>query len=253
MTAQKDNKQRLLRQNAVLKQQLRELTTRVEALNKELEDFSYSVSHDLRAPLRSIRGFSEILLDHCADKLDSTGKEFLGRICQSSAHMDRLIEDLAKFSRLSKIELSPQEVDLGRIAASITNELARTDPDRKVLVRIQPGLVAHGDERLLRIVMDHLLRNAWKFTGKQKHPEVEIGRQDAFYVRDNGAGFEMKYAARLFRVFQRLHSASEFPGNGIGLAIVQRIINRHGGKVWAEAEPGKGATFFFQVPKESTQ
>jgi light-regulated signal transduction histidine kinase (bacteriophytochrome) len=232
---------------------VQERTAQLESINKELEAFAYSVSHDLRAPLRSIRGFSEVLLERYAKDLDSAGQEFLNRICASSAQMDCLIDDLLKLSRVSRSDLRRQTVDLSAIVSASWEELSRAEPDRKVEMRIDPGLRAVGDERLLRIVIDNLLRNARKFTGKKADPQVHFGQnsQGEFFVRDNGAGFDMKYASKLFGVFQRLHSPTEFRGTGVGLATVQRIINKHGGRVWAEAATDQGATFYFTLPQQA--
>ncbi len=252
ITAQKEAEQEVLRLNRELERRVGERTSQLEAINKELEAFSYSVSHDLRAPLRSVRGFSEVLLERYADKLDARGKEFLRRVCESSQHMDRLIEDLLKLSRVGRSELQHRPVDLSALATAIAGDLQQAEPQRSATVLIAPGLKAHGDERLLRIVLENLLRNAWKFTSKAPEARIEVGLRrgepPAFFVRDNGAGFDMAYADRLFGVFQRLHSSSEFPGTGIGLATVQRIINRHGGRVWAEGAVNKGAAFYFTIP-----
>jgi len=243
----------LRRLNEELEARVRERTAQLEALNKELEAFSYSVSHDLRAPLRSIRGFTEVLLDRYAPQLDAKGQEFLRRVSDSSQHMDRLIEDLLKLSRVGRAELKKQIIDLTAITWSVIADLQKAEPDRKVKVTVEPGLRAYGDERLVRVALDNLLRNAWKFTGKVAEPEITIGRttdgERPFFVRDNGAGFDMTYASRLFGVFQRLHTSSEFPGTGVGLATVQRIINRHGGRVWAESKLNDGATFYFTLPE----
>jgi light-regulated signal transduction histidine kinase (bacteriophytochrome) len=224
----------------------------LEAINKELEAFSYSVSHDLRAPLRSIRGFSEVLLQRYATKLDTRGQDFLQRICSASQQMDDLIEDLLRLSRVSRSELVRRSVDLSALAESIATTLCQAEPKRAVKFILKPGLQAQGDERLLRIVLENLLRNAWKFTLQQPEPRIEFGSVagpgPTFFVGDNGAGFDMAYADRLFGVFQRLHSATEFPGVGVGLATVQRIINRHGGRVWAQGVVNHGATFYFTLP-----
>jgi len=254
VTERKAAEREVMRLNLELEHRVQERTAQLEAINKELEAFSYSVSHDLRAPLRSIRGFSEVLLERYADKLDACGREFLRRACESSQQMDLLIEDLLKLSRVSRSELKRQLVDLSALAEAIAAELSRAEPERHVKFVLTGGLKAYGDERLLRIVLENLLRNAWKFTGRQPKPRIEFGLAkeptEAFFVSDNGAGFDMAYAGRLFGVFQRLHSASEFPGTGIGLATVQRIINRHGGRAWAEGELGRGATFYFTLPAE---
>lgn len=244
----------IARLNAEAERRIGQRTAQLEAINKELEAFSYSVSHDLRAPLRSIRGFSEVMLERYSDKLDGRGQDFLRRVCESTQHMDRLIEDLLMLSRVGRSELLRQPVDLSALALSIAAELLKNEPERAVEFAIAPQLTAKGDERLLRTVLENLLRNAWKFTGHQPRPCIEFGftthPQAAFFVRDNGAGFDMTYAGNLFRVFHRLHSASEFPGTGVGLAIVQRIINRHGGRVWASGAVSEGATFYFTLPIE---
>jgi PAS domain S-box-containing protein len=221
-------------------------------VNKELEAFSYSVSHDLRSPLRAIAGFSQILLEDYAGKLDAEGQDNLHRICAASQRMGHLIDDLLNLSRVTRSELRQGRVDLSEIAGQIAAELQRAAPDRRGEFRIQPTLVAEGDPNLLRIVLENLLGNAWKFTGKQPVARVEFGATlrhgaPAFLVRDNGAGFDMAYAGKLFGAFQRFHSAADFPGNGVGLATVQRIIHRHGGQIEAESAVGQGATFYFTL------
>ncbi len=240
------------RLNAELEERVRSRTTQLEATNKELEAFCYSVSHDLRAPLRTIRGFGEVLLDLYAPQLDARGQEFLRRVCTASDQMDRLIDDLLKLSRVSRADLRFADIDLSAMANEIAQELANSDRSRSVDFVIAPGCIGQGDVRLVRQVMENLLRNAWKFTGKRPDARIEFGpapeAEDAFFVRDNGAGFDMTYAGKLFGVFQRLHNASEFPGTGVGLAIVQRIVHRHAGRVWATGKTGEGATFFFTLP-----
>jgi signal transduction histidine kinase len=238
-----------------LEQRVRDRTVQLEGTNKELEAFCYSVSHDLRAPLRTIRGFSEVLMEQYKPQLDARGQDYLRRTCDAGLQMDKLIEDLLKLSRLSRSDIQRTEIDLSAIAQQIATELTRGEPNRVVEFAIAPRVVANGDERLLRTVIDNLLRNAWKFTKKQPQARIEFGRENgdsmAYFVRDNGVGFDMQYAGKLFGVFQRLHSATEFAGSGVGLAIVQRVINRHGGKVWADAKVNSGATFYFTLPSET--
>jgi signal transduction histidine kinase len=252
LTERKRAEAEALRLNHELERRVRERTAQLEAINKELEAFSYSVSHDLRAPLRSIRGFSEVLLERYAPQLDARGQDFLRRTCQSSHHMDKLIDDLLKLSRVGRSELTRRSIDLSEMASNIAAELRKAEPERDVEVVVAPGLEAQGDERLVRVALENLLRNAWKFTGRRNKARIEFGVTDgaerAYFVRDNGAGFDMAYATRLFGVFQRLHAASEFPGTGIGLATVQRIINRHGGRAWANGKTDEGATFYFTLP-----
>jgi light-regulated signal transduction histidine kinase (bacteriophytochrome) len=231
---------------------VRDRTAELEVANQELETFSYSVSHDLRAPLRSIDGFSRILLEDYRDKLDDEGKDSLKRVRAASQRMGELIDDLLKLSHASRTEIRRAEVDLTALASEVAAELTRAEPTRSVHWVIAPGLVATGDPQLLREVIENLLGNAWKFTGKRTDAVIEIGATNAegmgaFFVRDNGAGFDMAYVGKLFGAFQRLHSTTDFPGTGIGLATVQRIIHRHGGRVWAESEGNRGATFYFTL------
>jgi integral membrane sensor domain MASE1 len=252
VTERKTAEEQFRRLNAELERRVRERTTQLEGTNKELEAFCYSVSHDLRAPLRTVRGFSEVLLEQYQSQLDARGQDYLRRTCDAGLQMDKLIEDLLKLSRVTRSELQRAEINLSLIAQEIAGELVKTEPGRQVEFAISPGILADGDERLLRQVLDNLLRNAWKFTRKQPGARIEFGRGNGesspIFVRDNGVGFDMAYSAKLFGVFQRLHSAAEFAGSGVGLAIVQRIINRHGGKVWAEAKVNAGATFYFTLP-----
>jgi len=253
ISGRKEAEREIVRLNAHLEQRVQDRTVQLESINKELEAFSYSVSHDLRAPLRSIRGFSEVLLERYSQNLDERGRDYLHRVCDSCHHMDRLIEDLLKLSRVGRKELQPAKIDLAAMARDLIAELRKSDPEREVEVLIAPELPAYGDPRLLGVVMDNLLRNAWKFTRDQAHPRIEIGAvagsEPTFYVRDNGAGFDMAYTDKLFGVFQRLHSPSDFPGTGVGLATVKRIITRHNGKVWADATPNQGAVFYFILPE----
>jgi len=234
-------------------EQLHGYAAQLETANKELEAFSYSVSHDLRAPLRSIDGFSQALLEDCAERIDGPGRQHLARIRAATARMGELIDNLLQLSRVTRAEMIREAVDLSALADSIVDDLRRADPERPVEVVIQPGLHVEGDAKLLRIALVNLLSNAWKFTGRQPAARIELGTvtsdgEAAYYVRDNGAGFDMAYVSKLFGAFQRLHAASEFPGTGVGLAIVQRIVHRHGGRVWAEGAVGRGATFYFTLP-----
>ena len=235
-----------------LEQRVQERTTQLAAANRELEAFSYSVSHDLRAPLRSIDGFSQALLEDCAHKLDVGERDYLQRVRSATQRMSLLIDDLLNLSRVTRSEMRSEEVDLSALAMVITERLQEEDPGRKVQSLIAKGLVAKGDSQLLRVVIDNLLRNAWKYTSRHDGAKIEFGvrqgdGQPIYFVRDDGAGFDPSYADRLFAPFQRLHAATEFPGTGIGLATVQRIVNRHGGKVWAEGGVERGATFYFTL------
>jgi signal transduction histidine kinase len=236
--------------NAELEDRVRKRTAELEYAYRELEAFSYSVSHDLRAPLRGIDGFSLALLEDYGDTLDETARGYLERVRAGTRRMGLLIDELLTLSRVTRQEMNREPVDLGAIALEVGQELGRAADGRRVDLRLQGGLGAEGDPRLLRLVLTNLLENAWKFTARQAEPRVELGRRPdgAYFVRDNGAGFDMAYAHKLFAPFQRLHSADEFPGTGIGLAIVQRVVHRHGGRVWAEAKPGEGATFYFTLP-----
>lgn len=242
-------------------QEMNERLTRdnaeLEALNKELETFSYSVSHDLRAPLRAIDGFSQALVEDCADQLDATGRGYLGRIRNAAQRMGLLIDDLLKLARVTRAEVTFDDVDLGALAREVMRELQSGQADRRAEIVIAEGMRVLGDPRLLRIALENLLANAWKFTAGQDVARIEVGtiRDDGaptYFVRDNGVGFDMAHAGRLFGAFQRLHHESEFAGTGVGLATVQRIVRRHGGRIGAEAAPGKGATFYFTIRTEES-
>ena len=231
---------------------LRRHTAQLESANAELDAFAYSVSHDLRAPLRSIDGFSQALLEDYAGKLDATGQDYLRRVRAGTQRMGALIDDLLNLSRVTRSEMVIRTVDVSDLARQLAGELASGDPEREVDVVIAPGLEARADEGLLRLVLQNLIGNAWKFTGKRTDARIEVGMvaangERAYFVRDNGAGFDMTYAPKLFGAFQRLHRATEFPGTGVGLATVQRIIHRHGGRVWAESALDRGATFYFTL------
>lgn len=235
-----------------LNRQLERQVAELDAVNKELEAFSYSVSHDLRAPLRGIDGFSQALLEDYGDKIDAVGQDYLRRVRAASQRMAQLIDDLLKLSRATRGEMRVEPVDLSAMARDVAGELRQSQPERAVEFAIADGVRAEGDPRLLRVVLENLLGNAWKFTSKRERARIEFGQmqqdgETVYYIRDNGAGFDMAFAAQLFRPFQRLHGPTEFPGTGIGLATVQRIVHRHGGRVWAEGEVDKGATVYFTL------
>jgi signal transduction histidine kinase len=227
----------------------------LEAANKELQAFSYSVSHDLRAPLRSIDGFSLALLEDYENKLDDDGKDQLQRIRAATVRMGQLIDGMLNLARISRAEMIRESVNLSSLAQEIASELQSSQPERQAAFIIPANVRVKGDRILLRVVLENLLGNAWKFTLERPNARIELGtkpdgRETIHFVRDNGAGFDMRHADKLFGVFQRLHRQSEFPGTGVGLATVQRIIHRHGGRIWAEAKPGEGATFYFVLSDE---
>jgi len=229
------------------------LVEELKLKNKELEAFSYSVAHDLRTPLRSIDGFSQMLVEDYGPQLDETAQSYLKRIRSGAKNMAALIEDMLLLSRVSRAQLRFERVDLSALARAVTDELQRQNPEREVAVDIQPGLSAQADGGLMRVLLDNLLGNAWKYTSRTPHARIELKMEaneagPFFVVRDNGAGFDMAHAGSLFQPFQRLHTADDFPGTGIGLATVQRIVDRHGGRVWAESAVGAGATVFFTIP-----
>ena len=255
ITARKKAEAHLLRKVEELNrsnEELGQFAYLAAAANKELEAFAYSVSHDLRAPLRALDGFSRVLLEDYADKLDEEGKDCLTRIRTASQRMGALIDDMLSLSQVTRRDITLARVDLSAMAEEIVADLRQREPQRKVEFVCAPGLIATTDARLMRIALVNLLANAWKFTAKRPRARIEFGiaeqkGRQAYFVADNGAGFEMAYAGKLFGAFQRMHSAEEFEGTGIGLATVQRILHRLGGQVWADAVPDRGATFYFAL------
>jgi len=248
ITERKTSENEIIKLNENLLRRSHELAT----ANKELETFSYSVSHDLRAPLRSIDGFSQALLEDYGNALDENGKEYLHRVQKATQRMAQLIDDMLRLSRLTRVEMTIKTVDLGQEATTIMSQFKNEDPTRKIDFLKHGNLIGEGDTNLLHILLENMLGNAWKFTKKRKRAEIEFGKtqqgqETVFFIRDNGAGFNMKYANKLFIPFQRLHDDTDYPGTGIGLSIVSRIIHRHGGRIWAEAEEEKGATFYFTL------
>ncbi len=237
--------------------EIKGIENKLKFSNQELEAFSYSVSHDLRSPLNTIHGFSHLLAKQLGKHADEKAQHYLSRIQAGAVQMGQLIEGLLSLSQMLRMQLRSEPVDLSMLARNSLDARQAFEPERQVTLHIESGLMAHGDERLLRVVMENLLGNAWKFSAQRAQAEIKVGQtsdaagEQVFFVRDNGAGFDMAYVDKLFEPFQRLHGVSEFPGTGIGLATVRRVIERHGGRIWAESSPGKGACFFFTLPAES--
>jgi PAS domain S-box-containing protein len=252
ITERKRAAAKILTLNAELEERVRTRTAELEAANRELEAFSYSVSHDLRAPLRHLDGYSSLLREEYGDRLDAPGRNCLERIGAAVRKMDNLVSDMLQLARVSREGVAKGVVDLSSMATEILEELQHAQPGRSVAGRITPDIEAWGDPHLLRLAMENLLANAWKYTGKKEGAVIEFGVTEqegerVYFVRDNGVGFDMAYVGSLFGPFQRLHPAEEFEGTGVGLATVQRIIQRHGGRIWAQGEEGRGAAFFFTL------
>ena len=253
VTEERLAREALAKLNEDLESHVRRRTAQLEVANKELEAFAYSASHDLRAPLRAMSGYSGLLLEEHSMKLDDEGRDMLARMRDASQKMAKLIDDLLHLSRVTRVEMTREQVDLSVLAQGVVEELRHEEPERQVQVVIADHLTTEGDPQLLRILLDNLLRNAWKFTSKRAEARIELGAarsgdgRMAFHVKDNGAGFDMAYAGKLFGAFQRLHSSAEFPGTGVGLATVQRIVSRHGGRIWAESSINEGTAFHFTL------
>jgi PAS domain S-box-containing protein len=253
LTAQRRAEAEVRALNTELEARVKRRTAELERANKNLEAFSYSVSHDLRTPLRAVCGFSEALLEEYGDRLDETGHGYLRRIAAATERMGALIDDLLLLSRVSRTEMNMESVDLSAEVADVAAELCASEPGRQVRFRVQEGVYVTADRSLIRSVVQNLVENAWKFTSKRADAIIEFATtadDDAAvccHIRDNGAGFDRAYVGKLFQPFQRLHTGTEFPGTGIGLASVQRIIERHGGRVWADGAPGEGAVFYFTL------
>jgi len=227
-------------------------THELSTVNKELEAYSYSIAHDLRAPLRAVTSFSQILLDDAAEKLDSDQRDSLQRVINASKHMADLIDDILELSRITRKELQREQIDLSGLVSDIVEELRRAEPEREVTVAIADGVTVEGDAKLLRVALENLLGNAWKYTARVEQPSIEFGttvqeQKTVYYLKDNGVGFDMRYADKLFHAFQRLHNSEDYEGTGIGLATVQRVVQRHGGQIWASSELGKGSSFYFTL------
>ena len=254
ITRRKQAEEEIKKLNQELESIVARRTAKLELVNKELESFAYSAAHDLRTPLRSIDGFSQILMEDYGHKLDPAGKKYLEIIRTDSQRMGQLIDDILHLSKISRSSLKLLPINLSDTVAEIGASFKCTEPERHVDLIIQQDCKAVADLNLMRIAMENILSNAWKFTNKQRNPKIEFGIElhedhPVYFVRDNGIGFDMQYSSKLFGAFQRLHPIHEFPGNGIGLATVQRIIQRHGGKIWIEGRLNEGATVYFTLPQ----
>jgi light-regulated signal transduction histidine kinase (bacteriophytochrome) len=250
--ASRNEEEKRRKLNEELERRIAERTAQLESANRELESFAYSVAHDLRAPLRAITSFTDALTEDCAGQLDATGLDYVRRISGATQRMSELISGILALSRVHRTALVSTRCDLSALARAISEQLQAQSPERTVRFTLQEGLVDRGDSQLLRSVLENLLGNAWKFTRERPVAEIEFGATQeqgarTYFVKDNGAGFDMDYQHKLFGVFQRLHSQAEFEGTGVGLATVQRIIRRHGGRIWGEGKPGQGACFFFTL------
>ena len=264
ITASKEAEREALRRaeeiralNATLELQVRQRTVNLRRANKNLAAFSYSIAHDLRTPLRAMSGYAEVLAEEYGDLLGETGRGYAGRIEAAAGHMGTLIDDLLRLSQVSQTEIHLQDVDLSTEVTAICDRLRARDPDRRVRVSVEDGVLVAADRKLILIVLESLLENAWKFTAGRDDAAIEfasvtVDGTPCYYVRDNGAGFDFAYADKLFQPFQRLHAAGEFPGTGVGLATVQRIIERHDGRTWAEGAVGRGATFYFTLQPDQS-
>ncbi len=252
IAARQHAEEEISRLNQDLERRVAARTADLQAANNELAAFTYSVSHDLRAPLRTMHGFAQVVAREHGQELSPQAKDYLDRVQNGAQRMETLIGDLLRLSEISQRTINPVEVDLSALAQNVANELQADEPGRTVQWQIEPGMAAKGDAGLLRILLANLLGNAWKYTGRCSAARIEFGCENAgagpiYFVSDNGVGFDMKYGEKLFTAFQRLHRADEFPGTGIGLATVARIVRRHGGKVWAEGKVGEGARFSFSL------
>jgi len=257
-TERAEAQEEIRRLNEDLERKVTQRTLQLTVANKDLEAFSYSISHDLRAPLRGIDGFSRILLETQSHRLDAEGLGYLNRVCAAVKRMGSLIDDMLALSRLSRTEMRRESVDLSVMGGDIFRELQEMDPRRQLHATTTPNLIVQGDSHLLRAVLENLIGNAWKFTSHRQEAKIVLGVEEiegipTYFVRDNGAGFDMAHCDQLFGAFQRLHSTEEFPGNGIGLASAQRIIHRHGGRIWAKGEVDRGATFYFTIGSAHTE